>query len=148
MFSRPRRAAWGATPFTRPTSVPSPVLVTGATSGIGAAVAEALVRAGAHVVGVGRSAEKAAAVQAKVAGAPGRVTFVLGDATLMRDALRLAGDANAAAGAPFAAVVHCMGTLSMRATTTHEGLPSSYRRPSSPASRSRPAPSWRPPRSS
>jgi NAD(P)-dependent dehydrogenase (short-subunit alcohol dehydrogenase family) len=34
------------------------VLVTGATSGIGLALAEALVRAGAHVIGVGRSEER------------------------------------------------------------------------------------------
>ncbi len=40
------------------------VVVTGATSGIGLAVAEELVRSGASVIGIGRSAERCAAAQA------------------------------------------------------------------------------------
>jgi NAD(P)-dependent dehydrogenase (short-subunit alcohol dehydrogenase family) len=118
---------WGLQPYTRrAVDLPSPVLVTGATSGIGAAVAEALVRGGAAVVGIGRSAEKAAAVKARCAGAPGAITMLLGDASLMRDAVRLAAEANAAAGAPFAAVVHCMGTLLVRTATTPEGVDASF----------------------
>ena len=121
------RNYWGTQPYRRrAVDLPSPVLVTGATSGIGAAVVEALVFGGSHVVGIGRSQQKSDAIKGRCSGASGTLTMLPGDASLMRNAIRLADDANAAAGKPFAAVVHCMGTLLVRATTTSEGIDSSF----------------------
>ena len=43
------------------------IVVTGATSGIGLATAEELVRQGSHVIGVGRSAQRCQAAEQRLA---------------------------------------------------------------------------------
>lgn len=55
------------------------VLVTGATSGIGAAIAEACAAEGAAVLLSGRSAERAQLVLGKIGAAGGKAEFVAGD---------------------------------------------------------------------
>ena len=56
-------------------------VVTGASSGIGRAVATAFARGGIHVVAAGRKADRLAAVQAESAGRPGSVLPFPGDMT-------------------------------------------------------------------
>lgn len=56
-------------------------VVTGASSGIGRAVATAFARGGIHVVAAGRKADRLAAVQAESAGLPGSVLPFPGDMT-------------------------------------------------------------------
>ncbi len=55
------------------------ILVTGATSGIGAATARAFAAAGAHVLLTGRSEARGAEVLAAITGAGGEAAFVAGD---------------------------------------------------------------------
>lgn len=69
------------------------VVLTGASSGIGRASAEAFVRMGWHVIGTGRDEERcrdAAGQIAAVARNGGRVDFLRGDFAEMRDVLRVA----------------------------------------------------------
>jgi NAD(P)-dependent dehydrogenase (short-subunit alcohol dehydrogenase family) len=68
-------------------------LVTGGTSGIGAATVLALADAGANVVFTGRRRPEGDALVAKAAGKPGKVRFVQGDVT---DEAHLADAVNAA----------------------------------------------------
>jgi NAD(P)-dependent dehydrogenase (short-subunit alcohol dehydrogenase family) len=68
-------------------------LVTGATSGIGRAAAEALAREGAHVVISGRSAERGAEVVAAIEAAGGRAEFVRADLGSADDVRTLAARA-------------------------------------------------------
>ncbi|WP_369173055.1 SDR family oxidoreductase [Streptomyces sp. R28] len=56
-------------------------VVTGASSGIGRAVASAFTRQGIHVLAAGRSGDRLAAVQAELAGRPGTVVPHSGDMT-------------------------------------------------------------------
>ncbi|HEY8503175.1 MAG TPA: SDR family NAD(P)-dependent oxidoreductase [Gemmataceae bacterium] len=65
------------------------VLVTGASSGIGRALAEKLARRGAAVVAAARSAEKLEELARGAAGAPGEVAAVPADVTLPEDRARL-----------------------------------------------------------
>lgn len=68
------------------------VVVTGASSGIGRAAAEAFARMGWHVIGTGRDEARcrdAADQLSASAGQGGRVDFVRGDFTEMRDVLRV-----------------------------------------------------------
>jgi 3-oxoacyl-[acyl-carrier protein] reductase len=74
-------------------------LITGATSGIGRAIAEAYAAAGAHVAVAGRDPERGAAVVAKIRADGGRADFVAADlgasvaavATLATEATRVLG---------------------------------------------------------
>ncbi|WP_159975991.1 MULTISPECIES: SDR family NAD(P)-dependent oxidoreductase [unclassified Novosphingobium] len=71
------------------------VVVTGASSGIGKASAEAFARMGWHVIGTGRDPERSAAAEASLrALAPpgGRVDFLRGDFAEMADVRRVAAE--------------------------------------------------------
>lgn len=71
------------------------VVVTGASSGIGKASAEAFARMGWHVIGTGRDAERSAAAEANLrALSPpgGRVDFLRGDFAEMADVRRIAAE--------------------------------------------------------
>jgi 3-oxoacyl-[acyl-carrier protein] reductase len=61
------------------------ILVTGATSGIGKASAEAFVREGAKVVFVGRREERGKEIEAALRANGGEATFVKGDMTIAED---------------------------------------------------------------
>jgi NAD(P)-dependent dehydrogenase (short-subunit alcohol dehydrogenase family) len=69
------------------------IVVTGATSGIGLAAAEALVREGANVIGVGRSAERCRAMEAQLRSLnpSARVSYQVADLSLQSEVRRLAG---------------------------------------------------------
>lgn len=69
--------------MTQPTAV-----VTGSTSGIGAATARALAARGMHVLVTGRDADRGRAVVAEIEGTGGTATFVAGDLTAPPPALR------------------------------------------------------------
>jgi len=69
-------------------------VITGATSGIGLAVAQALARRAASVIGVGRAAERCQRVESELAAlsAPGaRVSYIQADLALQEEVRRLAG---------------------------------------------------------
>jgi NAD(P)-dependent dehydrogenase (short-subunit alcohol dehydrogenase family) len=68
------------------------VLVTGATSGIGKETARALLKQGAHVVIVGRNAEKTKATLDELKAGGGQVDFLLADLSSMAEVRRLAKD--------------------------------------------------------
>jgi len=93
---------------TDPTTHPSrTVLVTGSTSGIGAATARTLADQGWSVVVTGRDASRGAAVVAEIERGGGRATFVASDLAGSPDSLRFfARAAVDAAGGRLDAVVH------------------------------------------
>jgi len=84
-------------------------LVTGASRGIGAATAEAIAAAGAHVVLAARDGDALASVADRVHGAGGKATAVATDVSRLQDVERLF-DAVAATG-PLAALVCAAGVL-------------------------------------
>lgn len=103
-------------------------VVTGATSGIGLAVTEALVRQGAFVIGVGRDPGRGAAMEARLRkeGHPGRVRSLTADLSLQSQVRALA----AAVGAEVAAagrtwldgLINNAGAFTWRRTLTVEGF--------------------------
>lgn len=71
------------------------VVITGASSGIGKASAEAFARMGWHVIGTGRDPDRCAAAEGDIrrVAAPGaKVDFVRGDFTEMAEVRRVAGE--------------------------------------------------------
>lgn len=78
-----------------PSTAPRCVVVTGASSGIGKASAEAFARMGWHVIGTGRDPARCTAAQAdlRAVAAPGaRIDFLRGDFAEMADVRRIAGE--------------------------------------------------------
>jgi NAD(P)-dependent dehydrogenase (short-subunit alcohol dehydrogenase family) len=73
-------------------------LVTGATSGIGAAIAQAFAREGAQVVITGRNAERGQAVAQRIREAGGTAHFVAADLTSRKDIDHLVSETRQAVG--------------------------------------------------
>ncbi|MEM8557135.1 MAG: SDR family NAD(P)-dependent oxidoreductase [Bacteroidota bacterium] len=115
---------WGREPYAaRAVPEPRTAFVTGATGGIGAAVAVGLAERGWRVVGLGRSEAKARAVERRASGLPGQITVLTGDLTRIAEADRLAAEADGVAGEDgFDAVVHAVGTLKPASKWTVEGI--------------------------
>jgi NAD(P)-dependent dehydrogenase (short-subunit alcohol dehydrogenase family) len=90
-------------------------LVTGATSGIGRAVAERLARDGATVIVSGRDAERGAAVVAAIAEAGGQARFVAADLGDLASVAELAEAASAAD-----VLVNNAGVFGFAATTDQD----------------------------
>lgn len=83
------------------------VLVTGSTSGIGAATARALAAQGWHVIVTGRDTDRGAAVVTGIENGGGRAAFIPSDLTASSNELRgFAAAAVRAAGGQLNAVVH------------------------------------------
>ena len=102
---------------------PRTALVSGATSGIGAQVAQELSRRGFRVIGIGRSPQKARALGAAVPG----LKLLTGDIGSIPDAARLAAEANALVGPEgFGVVVHCAGTLKPTSGPNGDGVDSNF----------------------
>jgi NAD(P)-dependent dehydrogenase (short-subunit alcohol dehydrogenase family) len=108
------------------------VVVTGATSGIGLAVAEKMARAGAFVIGIGRSAERntaaVASIQAKVPAA--RVTYLLADLASQAQVRRVAGEIGdiieAAGFAQLDVLVNNAGVYMARKVMTEDGIETTF----------------------
>lgn len=95
-------------------------MITGATGGIGRAVALSASRFGAEVLAVGRSAEKLDALIAEAEG-PGRIMPLAADLSLMREVRELAGR-DEVMTAPIDVLVNCVGVLLNDFWVTDEGL--------------------------
>jgi NAD(P)-dependent dehydrogenase (short-subunit alcohol dehydrogenase family) len=114
----------------------STVLITGSTSGIGAATARALGAQGWQVVVTGRDADRGHAVVADVESAGGRGVFVPSDLAASSDELRaFASAATAAVGGRLDAVVHnaalcpAVDTFSLTDTELEDTLAVNIRAP-------------------
>jgi NAD(P)-dependent dehydrogenase (short-subunit alcohol dehydrogenase family) len=119
------RPEWrfGASPYHEPALDHRTALVTGATSGIGAEVALELSRRGFQVVGIGRSEKKARSVEREAGTSSGSLRILVGDLSSMREARRLALEANDLVGkSGFSRIVHCAGTLAPSSAATEEGI--------------------------
>lgn len=115
--------AFGQVPYADREGILRVAVVTGATSGIGARVAVALARRGFRVLGVGRNASAARAIEAEHPG----IRIVLADLGSVRDAQRVATELNAAAGnEQIGIVVHCVGILKPRSRTTSDGVDENF----------------------
>jgi NAD(P)-dependent dehydrogenase (short-subunit alcohol dehydrogenase family) len=114
---------FGEGPYETRAIEPRTALVSGATSGIGAQVAQELCRRGFRVVGIGRSPQKARAL---ATAAPG-LKLLTGDLGSIADAARLAAEANALVGPEgFGVVVHCVGTLKLTSVPNADGVDSNF----------------------
>jgi len=91
-------------------------IVTGATSGMGRAIACLFAREGASVVCGGRDPERGAAVVAEIRSQSGQALFVPGDVADPENARRLVGEARRASGGVDVAVA-CAGTLGLGAVS-------------------------------
>ncbi len=98
-------------------------LVTGSSTGIGAAIATGLAASGAFVVVTGRDAARGEQVVATIVGSGGRAAFVAGDLSAGEPAIRaLAADATAAAGGGIDILVNNAARLSTPAPTGEVGF--------------------------
>jgi len=103
------------------------VIITGATSGIGFAVARALAKLGYHVIGVGRTIENCEAARDKLLSEiPGaRIDFFYGDMMQQREVHRLADDLSAHldrfCGGRLQALINNAGCVRSWYTTSEEG---------------------------
>ena len=87
-------------------------IVTGATSGMGRAIARLFASEGASVVCGGRDAARGRGVVEEIGALPGRAVFVPGDVTDPENAERLVGEARRSFGGVDVAVA-CAGTLGL-----------------------------------
>lgn len=87
------------------------VLITGASRGLGAALAEQLAREGARVVLVARGGAALEAVAARIRAAGGEAHAIAADVGDKRAVYAIAGAAQAALGAPIDVLVHNASTL-------------------------------------
>ena len=90
-------------------------LVTGSTSGIGQAIAEAFAREGAHVIVTGRDEGRGAAVVKGISDAGGRAQFLKADLRTAAAARRLASESTQALG-PIDVLVNNAGVFSFAPT--------------------------------
>lgn len=101
------------------------ILITGATGGIGAALALAAARSGATALAVGRDSARLDALVARAAGCPGRIEPLRADLSLASDTLELAHDL---AGRPGGVdgLVNNVGILNHAHAQTAEGIDAMY----------------------
>jgi len=105
-------------------------VVTGATSGIGYATVEALLRLGAELVFVGRDPERTAAAAKAFESVAGKAGALpprqeLADLSLMAEVADLASRL-ADSGKPIDALVNCAGIYTVKRTLTAEGLETQF----------------------
>ncbi len=105
-----RRRIWDWAPIAPDALAGKVVVVTGATSGLGAEIAVDAARAGAHVVAVGRNAERGAATVRRVQEVGGSARFAAADLAELADVEQLANDLRGTHDA-IHAVVHNAGAL-------------------------------------
>lgn len=103
------------------------IVVTGATSGIGRAIAHALARRGAHVIGVGRSQARCTEMAQSIrqANPDARVSFAVADLSSQRQVRHLATDIRALAasedGGKIDALLNNAASVSSWYTATEDG---------------------------
>ena len=102
------------------------VVVTGATSGIGYAICEALLDSGYPIIGIGRSEDSCSAAKASLeASRPGtKVHFIAADFMLQREVLRVAREIESSmtnCGGRIHALINNAGCVRSRFMTTEEG---------------------------
>ena len=101
-------------------------VVTGATSGIGLAVCEALAANGVNIIGIGRSAENCRAAREKLSGTykGGRHVFFHGDLMQQTEARRISGEIREhldKSGGELSALINNAGCVRSWYMTTQEG---------------------------